>query len=559
MGRNAKCGMQNARNSISSRWLFFVLGLMSKPMLVTLPFVLLLLDWWPLRRLQLSALNLNPNPILNPQSNHGSTESRPTVSQLLIEKIPFFVLSIAFSVLAVSAAASSIRTLANLTVPHRLGNAVVSCFLYVARTIWPHNLVAIYPYDIAWQNWQIAAASLFLIAVSAVAFRFWKTRPYVLLGWLWFLGTLVPVIGLVRVGAQSMADRYTYIPSIGLFIVLIWGACELLGRFRLAPAMLGGMGWLALGACAFLTSKQIQYWRNGETLFVHNLQVDPNNFIAQNCYAAFFLANHQLDRARAECEKSLRLNRNYELAHGILGQVFLLQGKFDEAARELATALQLNPSSTDARLLYARALLGQNHPAEAERQFSQVLASDPVVPEAHFGLGQALAKLGKPEEACAQFTQAVQMAPQFSEAHLHLAIALARQGKTTEAILHYRLAKDLPAGASDSLVMNNLAWILAASPFPELRNGAEAVQLAARACQLDHDQQPMLVGTLAAAYAEAGRFDEAVATAQRAHDLALKLARNAHDAAEEKSANALAARNLELLEIYRSRQPYHEK
>ena len=144
-----------------------------------------------------------------------------------------------------------------------------------------------------------------------------------------------------------------------------------------------------------------------------------------------------------------------------------------------------------------------------------------MIPDAHYGLGQALAKLGKPDEACAQFTEALRLAPQYPEARLQLAIVLAGQGKTTEAISHYRLARNVPPSAPDSGVMNNLAWILAAGPSPELRNGAQAVKLAARACELDHDRQPMFIGTLAAAYAEAGRFDEAVAAAQKAHDLAL--------------------------------------
>ncbi len=553
-----ECKMQNAKckKFYVLALAFFVLGLMSKPMLVTLPFVLLLLDWWPLRRLQLAPLK----PDLNPKNVQVPAESRPAGNwRLLIEKIPFVVLSIFFSVLAVTAAASSIRSLASLAFPHRLGNAVVSYFIYVAKTIWPRNLVAIYPYDIPWETWQITAACLFLIAVSAVVLRFWKTRPWLLLGWLWFLGTLVPVIGLVRVGAQSMADRYTYIPSIGLFILFIWGASDLAGGWRQGPVLLGGAAWIALVACALLAGRQIQYWRNGETLFVHNLEVDPDNFIAQNCYAAYFLANRQLERARVECEKSLQLNKNYELTHGILGEVLLLQGKYDQAATELATALQLNPASRDARLLYGKALLGQDRPAQAEQQFAKILAADPVVPEAHYGLGQALAKLGKPDEACAQFTEALRMAPQFSDARLQLAIALAKQGKTTDAISHYRLAKNVPPSASDCTVMNNLAWILAASPYPEFRNGAEAVKLAARACELDHGRQPMFLGTLAAAYAEAGRFDEAQAAAQQAHDLALQVAGNAQDPAEEKTAKDLAARNLELLEIYRSRHPYHEK
>jgi tetratricopeptide (TPR) repeat protein len=516
---------------------FFVLGLMAKPMLVTLPFVFLLLDWWPLRRMQMSHLNL----------------------RLLVEKIPFFVLTILFSVLAVHAAGAHAASLTRFPLTYRLGNAVVSYFLYAAKTVWPRNLVVLYPYDVRWGTWQIIAACLFLIAVSAAALLLRKTRPWLLLGWLWFLGTLVPVIGLVRVGAQSMADRYAYIPSIGLFILLCWGACYFFSGWRHGPAILGGIAALALVACALLTGKQIYYWRNGETLFAHNLAVDPDNFMARCSLATFYLGNSQLEQARVEAEKAVLLNPRYPISRLVLGKVLLLQGKFDEAAAQLVAFSRLAPASNDAHLLHGHILLAQNLPAEAAQQFTAILANDPLIPEAHYGLGRALAKLGKPQEACAQLMEALRLAPQYAEARLQLAIALAGQGKTTEAIADYRLAKNVPVSAPDSAVMNNLAWIMAASPFPELRNGAQAVKLAARACELDHNQQPIFIGTLAAAYAEAGRFDEAVAAAQQAHDMALELAGKAHNPADAKAANDLAARNLELLEIYRSRHPYHQE
>jgi tetratricopeptide (TPR) repeat protein len=304
---------------------------------------------------------------------------------------------------------------------------------------------------------------------------------------------------------------------------------------------------VALAACALLTGKQIQYWRNGETLCAHNLEVDPANFMAQCSLATFYLNDGQLERARVEGEKAVLLNPRYPISRLVLGKVLLLQGKHDQAAAQLAASLRLEPASNDAHLLYGHILLAQNLPAEAEQQFTTVLSIDPVIPEAHFGLGQALVKQGKPDEACSELEKALRLAPQYAEARLQLAIALARQGKTADAIAQYRLARNVPPSAPDSGVMNNLAWILAASPSPEFRNGAEAVKLAARACELDHDQ-PMFIGTLAAAYAEAGRFDEAVTAAQKAHDMA-----------EAKGLKALAARNLELLKIYSSRQPYREK
>jgi len=174
-------------------------------------------------------------------------------------------------------------------------------------------------------------------------------------------------------------------------------------------------------------------------------------------------------------------------------------------------------------------------------------------------LGQALGGEGRLDEACAQLTESLRLVPQYTEARLQLAIFLAQQGQADGAVSHYRLAKNLPAAAPDAVALNDLAWILAASPSPEFRNGAEAVKLAARACELDHNRQPIFIGTLAAAYAEAGRFDEAAAAARQAHDLALERAEKAANPADAKAAKELAARNLELLEVYRSRQPYHHK
>jgi tetratricopeptide (TPR) repeat protein len=531
----------------------FALGLMAKPMLVTLPFVLLLLDWWPLGRVR--------QPATAPGAPTKKAAGGPGIGALLLEKAPFFLLSGASCILTIRAQrhGGAISSLTDYSLASRLSNSLVAYCQYVVKMISPEHLSVMYVFNRHLPNWEPVAAGLFLAAISALAARFWKTRPYFLMGWLWYLGTLVPVIGLVQVGGQAMADRYTYIPSIGLFVVLLWGAWDLAGGWRHGPAILGGLAWVALVACVLLTGKQIQYWRNGGSLFGHSLEVDPNDFMARSYYASFLLGNHQLERARAECEKSISLESNYETAHGILGNVFLLQGKYDEAARELATALQMNPAADQGRLFYGLALLGQNRPAEAEEQFAKALAADPLIPDAHYGLGRALLELGKPKEAMAQFTETLSLAPQHPDAHFQLAVLLAKQGKTAEAVAQYRLAKNVPPSAPDSGVMNNLAWILAASPSPELRNGAEAVKLAARACELDNGRQPMFLGTLAAAYAEAGRFDEAVATAQQAHDLALKLAAEAHKPAEEKAAKDLAARNLELLEIYRSRQPYHEK
>jgi tetratricopeptide (TPR) repeat protein len=525
--------------------LFFALGLMAKPVLVTMPFVLLLLDWWPLGRMR--GMQSDEWRMQNANRGREGSDAVPFWG-LVREKIPFCLLSIVFSVLTLAASARNAAPLAMLPLTLRLGNCAVSYFLYVAKTVWPENMVVLYPFVPQWPAWRIGAASLFVVVVSATALRLWRSRPYFLLGWLWYLGILVPVIGLVQVGVEHMADRYSYIPSIGLFVIFCWGASDLLGGWRHGKMILGGLAWAVLLGCALVAENQLQYWRNSDTLFIHNLEVAPNSYVAHAAYAAYFYNNRQVEKAAAESQKSILIKPGYPFSHTVLGECLLQQGKPDQAAAQFQIALQAQPAAEDARLGYGNALLVQNLPAQAARQFTTVLAANPDNPEAHFLMGQALLKQGDLSGARAQYSKAMSLVKRYSDAQFQLAVVLARQGNIQEAVKNYRAAKSVPQGVEDFLVLNNLAWILAASPLPEYRDGSKAVELATRARDLDHSRHPLVIGTLAAAYAEAGRFDEAVAAARQAHDLALA-----------QGDQTVAARNLALLEIYRSHHAYHER
>jgi protein O-mannosyl-transferase len=545
--------------------LFFVLGLMAKPMLVTLPFVFLLLDWWPLNRyysaskpLQTSLEKLSSKTKPPQKTPLPGKESRSVILPLLIEKIPFFFFTIVFSVVTMFAASSRASSLATIPLSLRLGNSIVTYFIYVAKTIWPENMVVLYPFEFRWPPLQMMATAIFLIVISVAAFLLRKSRPYLLLGWLWYLGILVPVIGLVQVGAQPMADRYTYIPSIGLFVIFCWGACDLLRSLPYAKVTLGALGCAALLPCLLVSSKQLQYWRNSDTLFTHNLEVAPNNYFAHAAYAGYFYNSRQLDRAIAESKKSIELKPDYAFAHTVLGESLLLQGKTDQAVAQFLLSLQLDPTALDARLSYGNALLAQDRPADAMQHINAVLSEAPDDPEAHFLRGQALLKEGDLAGAHSEFAIAMSLVKRYSEAQFQLAIVQARQGMIPESMENYRAAKEVPSSVPDFLVLNNLAWILAASSHPEWRDGARAVDLATRARDLDKSKQPAIIGTLADAYAEAGRFDNAVAAAQEAHDRALKAADEAHNPADQKAAKDLAARNLELLDLYRAHKVYHE-
>jgi tetratricopeptide (TPR) repeat protein len=571
-----KIGSDNLRKSLNYKTfyalalVFFAFGLMAKPMLVTLPFVLLLLDWWPLGRFQMEP---KPKKVATqgpPQSLEVGTPRRgvrsaqradpansiaPTIDrphQIWVfpyEKAPFFLLSGVSCLLTIYAQhrGGSIQPLDTESIQSRLSNALVAYCQYLAKIVWPANLCVIYPLNKNLPAWEPVAAGLFLIAISAAAVRFWKTRPYFLAGWLWFLGTLVPVIGLVQVGDQAIADRYTYIPSIGVFIGLFWaisGYFDIPGRCR--PVILSALACAALASCIMLTARQLQFWQNSEVLFRHALDVTPDKTIAHATLGAYYLGRHQLDKGRAECEESIRCGPAYPAAHLFLGQAMLLQGKPNDAAVELRMAVRLAPRSSHARFIYGQVLVAQNLPAEAAAQFEEMLRSDPGNPDGHFWLGKSLAMNGQLDEAVFHFNEALRQIFQYPEAHFELAMVLSQQHKIAEAVSHYRTA--LRFSPNDPRALNNLAWILVADPHPEIRNGAEAVRLAERACVVTHHSEPFFLGTLADAYAEAGRFDEAVKTAQQAHDLAV-----------EHGLDKVAARNLELLEIYRSHHAYHEK
>lgn len=516
--------------------LFFALGLMSKPILVMLPFVLLLLDWWPLHRFQLQGS-------ATPETK-DSTPS-PSCRGLILEKIPFLVLSILASVMTLRAASSLISPLATVPLRPRLINAGLTYLRYVEKMIWPQGLVAVYPMESRWSN-EVILAGLFLVGVSIAAIRLWKARPFWLVGWLWYLVILIPVIGLVDVGTPPLADHNTYLPSIGIFIILCWEARDLAGGWRNGPLILGIAAVAVLGACLGLSWKQLHYWKNPVTLYSHNLEVTPDNYAARADYAAYLRDSSQLEAARQQCEIAIRLSPNYAWSYDVLGGVYFLEGKLDKAAEALRIGLRLNPARMDVHIALAKIALAQDSPAEAVAQCAPVLAAEPSNPQAHCELGRALVMQGKMEEARAQYAEALRLAPGYADAHFEMGVILAARHNIPEGIAQYKTVLEIQTNRTDA--MNNIAWIRATATRPENRNGAEAVQMATCACVLTANKSPFLMGTLAAAYAEAGRFDEAIAAAENAVDLANKAGNK-----------PLADRNRELLALYRSHQPYHEK
>jgi len=686
---------------------FFALGLMSKPMLVTWPFVMLLLDVWPLNRFKR-------------EDGRWKMEDGKNVLSVITEKIPFFALTAASCVITFFAqrAGGAVQSMEQLSLPVRVGNTAVSYMRYIGKTFWPSDLSIFYPYPEAWPTSVIAGACAALIVLVALVVWQWRTRPYLAIGLFWFFGTLVPVIGLVQVGSQSMADRYQYIPQIGLFMALVWGVgalarretatgssgCagersegdatvshspgERVGASVSAPpntkairVVLGGAASVCVAACFVVTRERVKDWQDSERLFTQALRVTTRNHVAHNNLGLYRMEKKQTEQAIQDFRSALEINpnfaathnnlalayaakndqagaiesfkkalelnpglhearvnlasiynwqgryiealplleesarkaANYPEAHCALASNLIEQGRLDEALQSVQTALRLRPDYADAKNCLGSIALKQGRLDDAVEHYQAALALNPKLVEAQSNLGLALSSLGKSQDAITAYTTALELNPRYLTAHLGLAITLEQAGQLDEGAKHWaealKLSPDLWAAheqmglllvkqgkleeslthfeaalkqqnsshsmlssyglALDQLgrtktaveiyrrsielqpkqpeVLNNLAWILATAAEPALRSGTEAVERAESACRLTEFKEARFIGTLAAAYAEAGRFDDAIRTAQRAIEQA--------NAAKQPE---LAARNAELLERYRTRQPYHE-
>jgi tetratricopeptide (TPR) repeat protein len=484
--------------------LLAALGLMAKPMLVTLPLVLLLLDYWPLGRMT----SRGQRPAT---SREGPSDfSFPLI--LLVEKLPLFLLAIASCASTIWAQGNAISGTDNFAVGWRVANAIVSYGAYVGQLFWPAGLAFYYPHvrsDLPLAS--VGVAAIVLLGISAVALIGWRRRPYLLVGWLWYLGMLVPVIGLVQVGAQARADRYLYLPQIGLCIALAWAAVDLCASW---PSRRRAFGLSAALALALLTAgawRQTSFWQNSETLWTHTLACTARNSVAHFNLGAAVKPRGRLDEAIAEYRKALAIKPDFVAALNNLGVALGQQGKFDEAAAQLRQAVQI----------------------------------DPAYASAHHNLGMALQGTRDAAGAIAEFQQAVDLKPDYIAAHYELGMLLEKQGKIAEAITHYR--KAVETGSDNANIYNNLAWLLATSSSPSSRNAAEAIENAQRANRLAGGRQPVILDTLAAAYAEASRFAEALATARKA----LELAEQRHD---KVLIDALRSR----IALYEAGRPFHK-
>jgi protein O-mannosyl-transferase len=453
--------------------ILFACGLMSKPMLVTTPIILLLLDYWPLRR----------------------WKDSKSLQGLIIEKLPLFALSIASSIVTYLLQEHSMSSIPQLPFAWRVECAVVSYVIYVAQFFWPAGLAVFYPHpEDSLALWQVALATVSLICVTWIVYVLRRSRPYLLVGWLWYVVMLLPVIGIVEVGLQGHADRYTYLPHIGIFVALTWLVADLAISIRVRNQILGAASAAVLVTFAACSWKQTTYWRDSGTLWTHTLAVTKNNDVALSNFAEWFAEAGRLDEALSYFQRALDVrsqmsgHEHYNLTlaniHTNMGAVLVRKDRVEEAVAHFQRALELQP----------------------------------IYPDAHYNLGVVLGRRNDLDGAIAQFRTVLSLSPNDPASNAALAEVLARKGLFRETIAHYEIV--LKLDPNSVFALNNLAWLLSTNPDASLRNGPRAVELALRSNRISNRTDPATLRTLAAAYAEAGQFDSAVEAARAGADLA---------------------------------------
>jgi tetratricopeptide (TPR) repeat protein len=505
-------------------------------MLVTLPFVLLLFDYWPLERLRSSS-----------PTNTGRYK-KASLFHLILEKLPFFLLagaSIYISSLSVQHHEIVVST-ESVSMKLRVANALVSYVKYVEKMIWPKNLAVFYPFPDTVPVWQILGAALFLVCVSILVFRALRSKPYLAVGWLWYIGTLVPAIGLIQAGLwPSIADRFAYVPLIGLFIVIAWGVPDLVARWRYKKIVLATTATVLLLIFTAASLSQNRYWANNIALFKHSLDVTNDNDVAHQKLGEALAAQGKTDEAVRHYYEALRIKPDLVAAHLNLGVALRKEGKINEAVEHFSMALRAEPDCAEAYYELGVTLEKQGNFDGAEKHYIKALRIKPDYAKAHNNLGIVLAFRKKDKEAIFHLYEALRIDSDFVGAYYNLGIIYANQRNIEKAILHYKKALYFSPNMAQALY--NLIWILASCEDERFRNGEGAVRLAEKLCKITQYNQPLALDVLAAAYAETGKFDEAVTISKKALELALK-----------QGPKELVLELKKRLQLYQAEHPYRE-
>ena len=406
--------------------LVFCLGLMAKQMLVTLPFVLLLLDYWPLGRLTFKGRSF---------FNSARPVAAVSARRCILEKLPLLILSAVASVIIylVQERTGLVKSVVHYALVHRIGNAIVAYVAYIGKMLWPGRLAIFYPHphgDLP--AWQVAGAILLLVCITAAVLWRIRRRPYLAVGWLWYLGTLVPVIGLVQVGTQAMADRYTYVPLIGLFIIIAWGTAELLVRWRYRAMGLGIMTGIVLAVLLICTWMQVRYWQNSLTLYGHAAEVTENNFVMHDNFGVELFDRGRFDEALMHFDEALRINWRYSRAHKNKGRVLLRRWKLDEAIAIFTDLLRVDSDWPEVHSYLGLAYARKSQFVPAIKHFKAALRSRPDWYETYNDLGLAYSLLGNHDLAIQNYKEALRLKPDYPAAINNLKIALEEQGKMND-------------------------------------------------------------------------------------------------------------------------------
>ena len=550
----------------------FAFGLMSKPMLVTVPFVLLLVDYWPLNRFAPEA------PVKLGQKRR--VKDHESIRRILLEKIPLLLLSFGSCAATLLAQRHFIDPIGHLSLMDRFSNAAVAIVIYLRQLVWPFGLSVFYPHPRhSLSLVQVLVATLFLIAVSAAAFMYRRRRPYFLTGWFWFLGMLVPVSGIIQVGEQAHADRYMYLPQIGLYVIVTWFVADTLFSWRHRRILLATAMASSIALLMYPAWKQTSYWRDGRTLWIHALAVNAQNDTAHISICDLDLRENRLDDAVFHARKALEIRPDSADAHSRLGVALSASGQNEEASIHFQKALETHQIRPRTHYNIATLLLNSGHLDEAIAEFNKELQIQPEFVEAHNNLGIALTSKGELDGALAHLQKALELDPQLPKVHHNIAMILLRQGQLEQAIAH--LQKELQVNPVSAEAHNdlgiawsqqgridqainewqktlelqpdnlnaycNLVWVLATFPDDAIRSGAKAVALGEHALQLSGAKDPRIYRLLAAAYAENRQFDKAIETAQRGSELATKQGNYA-------AANALESN----IDLYRKSLPLRD-
>jgi len=402
----------------------FMLGLMSKPMLVTLPVIMLLMDFLPLDRYRQKELE------------QGLHDLSGRAIGILKEKIPFFAFSLFSAIVTIYAQnkGGAIKSLDVVPIGLRAENALIAYVKYIIKTLWPHDLAVLYPLSPSIPLWQVACSLLVILLLSAATVWAGRRHPYLPVGWFWFLVTLLPVIGIIQVGIQSMADRYSYIPGIGLFIMVAWGVPDMARGLKHRDAILAVLAGVVMTASTVLTWQQLGYWQDNISLYRHTLQITTGNYLINNNLGIALADNGDLDAAIREFQAAIGINPNYANAHYNLGNAFCRTRNMDAAIQEFQEAIRINPNNADAHYNLGAALASQGNLDAAIQEYQEAIRLNPIDAMAHINLGAAFASRGNLDAAIQEFQEGLRINPNDLKAQTNLGIAIAQRKMKNQTV-----------------------------------------------------------------------------------------------------------------------------